>query len=101
MTGVAVGDGNVAHGAYLAELAEAVARWRWRDVAALRTAGAERMSAQEVRDAILVAAGFNGITRVADAIGIRLDAHTAQQSIALRAETGINGFAPARKWAAA
>ena len=100
VTGAAAGDGNVAHGAYLAELAEAVARWRWRDVAALRTAGGERMSPQQIHDAILVAAGFNGITRIADAIGIRLDVHTARQSTALRTETGIDGFAPTRKWAA-
>lgn len=99
MTGAAGGDGNVAHGAFLAELAEAVARWRWRDMAALRTAGGERMSAEQLHDAILVAAGFNGITRIADAIGIRLDVHTERQSTALRADTGIDGFAPARKWA--
>ena len=101
MTGAAAGDGNVPHGAYLARLAQAVAQWRWDEAAALRGEGGERMGAKAVSDAILVAAGFNGITRIADAIGIRLDAHTAQASTALRAETGIDRFAPARKWAAA
>ena len=101
VTGAAVGDGNVPHGAYLARLAQAVARWRWNEVAALRVEGSERMGADAVSDAILVAAGFNGITRIADAIGIRLDAHTAQASTTLRAETGIDRFAPTRKWAAA
>ena len=100
VTGTAAGDGNVAHGAYLTTLAEAVALWRWDDVDALRTVGAKRMSANELRDAILVAAGFNGITRIADAIGIRLDTRTEQASTTLRAETGIDGFAPERKWAA-
>lgn len=98
--GAAAGDGNVAHGVYLARLADAVARWRWDEVTTLRVKGRERLGAQAVSDAILVAAGFNGITRIADAIGIRLDAHTAQASTALRAETGIDRFAPARKWAA-
>ena len=92
------GDGHVPHGALLAALAEAVARWRWADVAALRQQGIERLGAEQTCDAILVAAGFNGITRVADAIGIRLDQWTADASVALRAEVGIDAFAPAQKW---
>ena len=96
--GAGAGDGGVPHGAWLAALAEAVARWRWQDVAKLRVAGSERLGGAAVGDAIRVAAGFNGITRVADAIGIRLDAHTASASAALRAQTGIDEFAPPRKW---
>ena len=92
------GDGNVPHGALLADLAEAVARWRWPEVAELREAGCVQLGAEQTRDAILVAAGFNGITRVADAIGIRLDQWTADASVALRADVGIDAFAPAQKW---
>ena len=98
--GAAGGDGNVPQGVLLCALAEAVARWQWDDVAKLRNEGAAGMAPRQLSDAILVAAGFNGITRIADAIGIRLDASTAETSTALRAETGIDGFAPARKWAA-
>ncbi len=98
--GAAGGDGNVPRGALLRALAEAVARWRWEDVGSLRREGAAGMAPRQLSDAILVAAGFNGITRIADAIGIRLDAGTAETSVALRAETGIDGFAPPRKWAA-
>ena len=88
------------HGALLAALAEAVARWRWAAVAELRTRCIERLGAEQTHDAILVAAGFNGITRVADAIGIRLDQRTADASVALRAEVGLDAFAPAQKWSA-
>ena len=98
VTGAVDGDGHVPHGALLAALAEAVARWRWREVAPLREESIERLGPEQTLDAILVAAGFNGITRVADAIGIRLDQSTADTSVALRAEMGIDAFAPARKW---
>lgn len=98
VTGKADGDGHVPHGAFLVALAEAVARWRWHDVAALRDRGLELMSGQELSDAILVAAGFNGITRVADAIGIRLDQRMADASDDWRAEIGIDAFAPPEKW---
>lgn len=97
-TGRANGDGNVPHGAFLVALAEAVARWRWTEVADLRRQGIERLGARETSDAILVASGFNGITRVADAIGIRLDQRTADASDDFREEVGISAFAPAAKW---
>lgn len=80
-------------------LAEAVANWRWQEVAHLRAEGIELMGKQPTSDAILVASGFNGITRVADAIGIRLDEATAEATIELRILAGINDYAPAEKWA--
>ena len=97
-TGQAEGDGNVPHGAFLVALAEAVALMRWDDVATARREGIERLGAQGTADAILVAAGFNGITRVADAIGIRLDQRTADASADYRDEIGIGAFAPPEKW---
>jgi len=100
VAGNAVGDGNVPHGALLAALAEAVALWRWDEVAELRRECRTRMSAEETSDAILVAAGFNGITRVADAIGIRLDQRTEAASVELRRSAGIDDFAPLAKWRA-
>ena len=98
VTGRASGDGRVPHGRLLIQLAEAVASWRWSEVAALRLACSRLLGPQETSDAILIASGFNGITRVADAIGIRLDPHTADASVALRANLGINAFAPPEKW---
>ena len=99
-TGRADGDGNVENGAFLAALAEAVARWRWDEVATLREEGRVRLGAQQTSDAILVASGFNGITRVADAIGIRLDQRTADASADFRDSVGISAFAPLEKWQA-
>ncbi len=98
VTGRASGDGRVTHGGLLTQLAEGVASWRWSEVASLRPAGCRLLGPQAMSDAILIASGFNGITRVADAIGIRLDQHTADASVALRANLGINAFAPPEKW---
>ena len=98
VTGRASGDGRVPHGRLLIQLAEAVAGWRWNEVANLRSTGSRLLGPQGTSDAILIASGFNGITRVADAIGIRLDQHTADASVALRANLGINAFAPPEKW---
>ena len=50
------------------------------------------MGAQETTDALVVAAAFNGITRVADATGIPLDETTATTTVELRASTGIDSF---------
>lgn len=99
-TGRAGGDGNVDNGAFLVALADAVARWRWDEVAALRDEGRARLGAQQTSDAILVASGFNGITRVADAIGIRLDQRTEDASADFRDSVGISAFAPVEKWQA-
>ena len=97
VTGRSEGDGGVPHGAFLLDLAGAVARWQWDAVAELREEGKALLGAQETSDAILVAAGFNGITRVADAIGIRLDARTDEASVDLRPQIGIDAFAPGQQ----
>ena len=99
VTGRADSDAGVRHGEYLVALADAVARWRWDEVATLRERGVGSMGSKATSDAILVASGFNGITRVADAIGIRLDSRTASNSVDLRAAVGIDAFAPTEKWA--
>ncbi|MDE0451024.1 MAG: hypothetical protein OXI90_04555 [Gammaproteobacteria bacterium] len=91
-------DGGVPHGELLVELSDAVAGWRWDEVAVLRPRGCRELGPQATSDAILVASGFNGITRVADAIGIRLDPHTAEASVELRENLGLNAFAPQEKW---
>ena len=98
VTGSISGRAGVPHAGLLIELAEAVAGWRWNEVAILRSRGCQELGPDATSDAILVASGFNGITRVADAIGIRLDPHTAEASVALRENLGLNAFAPAEKW---
>ena len=91
-------DSGVPYGELLVELSDAVAGWRWGEVAVLRTRACQELGPDATSDAILVASGFNGITRVADAIGIRLDPHTAETSVALREDLGLNAFAPPEKW---
>ncbi len=98
VTGSISDRAGVPHAGLLVELAEAVAGWRWKEVAALRDRGGQDLGPQATGDAILVASGFNGITRVADAIGIRLDPHTAEASVTLRENLGLNAFAPPEKW---
>ena len=100
VTGRGDGDAGVPHGEFLIRLADAVAGWTWDEVTKLRRIGVNLVGPEAARDAILVAAGFNGITRVADAIGIRLDPRTAHTSVNLRATIGIDAFAPAAKWIA-
>ena len=98
VTGSISDRAGVPHAGLLVELAEAVAGWRWKEVTALRNRGCQDLGPQATSDAILIASGFNGITRVADAIGIRLDPHTADASVALRENLGFNAFAPPEKW---
>ena len=97
VTGLVDGDGGVEHGDFLVRMAEAVARWQWNDVARLREESVALMGEQPISDAILVASGFNGITRVADATGIRLDKITESTTADLRSLTKIDDFAPAEK----
>jgi hypothetical protein len=47
-------------------------------------------------DAAAVIAGFNGITRIADATGIPLEAPKAEQTAGLRADLGIDRFLEAK-----
>jgi hypothetical protein len=50
------------------------------------------MGTQSMVDALVVASGFNGITRVADATGIPLDENTQQMTVDMRESTGIERF---------
>ncbi len=62
------------------------------DLDAIVARASENLGAQVAIDAVTVAAGFNGITRVADATGIPLDESTAERTAAMRETTGIERF---------
>ena len=48
-------------------------------------------------DAIGVAAGFNGITKIANATGLPLDAETETNTVGMRQQTRIDEFGDAHK----
>jgi DNA-binding phage protein len=62
-------------------------------IAATRDAVLNTMGEPAMADAAAVIAGFNGITRIADATGIPLEDFKAEQSENWRATLGINQFA--------
>ncbi len=90
-------DPGVDHADHLRALTEAAIDSRWEELATIRKAAAVAMGEQAMVDALTVAAGFNGITRVADATGIPLDPPTQETTVAMRAETGIDTFDYAAK----
>ena len=86
-------DPGVASANHLRALTEAVIQGRWESLDALCSAALDTMSPVAITDVLSVAAAFNGITRVADATGIPLDAATYTNTVELRREIGIDAFA--------
>ena len=73
-------------------LTDAAIHGDWAKLKVLRAQAAKTLGAQQMTDALVVAAAFNGITRVADATGIPLDPHTAATTQQMREQTGIQRF---------
>ena len=92
-------DSGVEHSNHLRALTEAAVGSRWDELAAIRDEAAAAMGEQAMVDALTVAAGFNGITRVADATGIPLDPTTQESTVSMRSQTGIDDFDYAAKTA--
>lgn len=92
-------DSGVEHSDHLRALTEAAVGSRWEELAAIRDEAAAAMGEQVMVDALTVAAGFNGITRVADATGIPLDPTTQESTVSMRSQTGIDDFDYAAKTA--
>ena len=90
-------DPGVDHADHLRRLTEAAIGSRWDELAAVRDEAAAAMGEQTMVDALTVAAGFNGITRVADPTGIPLDPTTQAVTGSMRMETGIDAFDYAAK----
>ncbi len=55
------------------------------------------MGSQQAVDTLVVAAAFNGITRVADSTGIPLDENTSTTTRDMRDQVGLNAFDYASK----
>ena len=90
-------DAGVPNSGLIRGLTEAAVRNDWDALAELRDEAAAAMGEQQMVDVLTVAAAFNGITRVADATGIPLDANTQQTTGELRAQVGIDAFDYAAK----
>ena len=73
-------------------LTDAAIHGDWAKLKVLRAQAAKTLGAQQMTDALVVAAAFNGITRVADATGIPLDPHTAATTQQMREQAGIQRF---------
>ena len=91
------GDSGVPHSDVIRALTEAAVGNRWDALASLRDAASRTLGEQAMVDVLTVAAGFNGITRVADATGIPLDERARAATEDMRAAVGIDRFHYARK----
>ena len=82
---------------FLLELAEAVFSGDSDAISLARDKGRTALGDQGLVDAIGVAAGFNGITKIANATGIPLDADTETNTVDMRQQTRIDDFGDAHK----
>lgn len=93
-SGVLDGSGasGVAQAAMLLPLADAAIGGTDEALAEARALAIAALGSVALTDAAAVIGGFDGITRVADATGIPLDARVAGPSASWRAELGIDRF---------
>lgn len=90
-------ESGVEYGHYLVQLTDAVIKYDWLALPRVRREAEMLLGEQAVVDALVVAAAFNGITRVADATGIPLDENTEKVTLEMRQLTGIEHFSYAAK----
>lgn len=92
----AAGEVDIEDGVLFARFAEAVITGTVAQVAAARDALMRGLGNDAVVDAAGVAALFNAINRVADAIGIQFEESKLERTADLRAHLGIDDMATAR-----
>ena len=78
-------------------LTDAVCRGEPDELAKVRAETEAAMGAQKTVDVIMVAAGFSGITKIANGTGLHLDPDTESSTLEMRHETGIENFSEAEK----
>ena len=81
----------------LVAIAEAVFAGDPIDLAHLRAEAVRTIGAEKFVDAIGIASGFNGITKVANATGIPLDTKTEEVTASLRQQIGIDDYSESHK----
>lgn len=89
------GDVGIPHADILVAFAEAVHGDDEAALTAARTNLVAAMGEAALVDASGIVATFNAIDRIADSTGIPLEDDKAESTAELRAELGIDGFAPA------
>ena len=91
------GETGVPHADVLLPFAEAVLSFDPARLLPARDAVTAAMGEAAMADAAAVVAGFNGITRIADASGIPLDREPLERSESWRGSLGIDDFARAKE----
>ncbi len=91
------GEVGVPNETFLLRIAEAVYEGNHEALVAIREEGKETLGEQALVDAIAVACGFNGITKVANATGIPLDETTEKDTVQMRKETKIDDYDDSHK----
>ena len=89
-------DVGVDHAALLGQFADAAVACDDAALSTSRTWLVEAIGEAAMIDAAAVIGGFNGISRIADATGIPLEAPKAEQTAGLRADLGIDRFLEAK-----
>jgi hypothetical protein len=90
-------DVGVGHATALIAFADAAIAQDDKALAAARTRLVAALGEPAMADAAAVIAGFDGITRIADATGIPLEPPKAEQTADLRGDLRIDAFVDA-KW---
>ena len=97
VTSEGIADAGVKNGAFLMELAAAVYAQDVDVLADIRTRGVKLLGERGLAEAMSIASGFNGITKVANGTGLPLDKSTADITGEMRTETGIDEYSEAFK----
>ena len=97
VTSEGISDAGVNNGAFLMELAAAVYAQDADVLADIRTRGVKLLGERGLAEAMGIASGFNGITKVANGTGLPLDKSTADITGEMRTETGIDEYSEAFK----
>jgi hypothetical protein len=86
------GPAGVPHARLLLRFADAALSFDAKRIAPLRDAVRAALGEAAMLDAAAVIAGFNGITRLADATGIPMEEQKAADTADWRGRLGIDGF---------
>jgi hypothetical protein len=81
----------------LVAIADAVVAGDRAELAHVRAKAVHAIGAEKLVGAIGIASGFDGITKVANATRILLDAKTQEATVSLRQQTGIDDYSENHK----